>query len=97
MFWALYDAVQVMTVAGIVLTDNKHGQPFAEAFEPYSKDPGVQLVGKVTEVLLRPQIIKPFTINTLLLSKRDVHRVWHPVLEVVSFYVLGFGHGEING
>ena len=97
MFWALYDTVQVVTVGSIVLTDNKHGQPFAEAFEPCSKDPGVQLVGKVTEVLLRPKIIEPFSINTLLLGKRDVHRVGDPVLEVVSFDVLGFGHGEING
>ncbi len=86
-----------MTVGSIVLTDNKHSQPFAEAFEPCPKGPGVQLVGKVTEVLLRPEIIKPFAIHTLLLGKRDVHRVWDPVLEVVSFYVLGFGHGETNG
>ena len=52
MLWALYDAVQVVPVGSIVLTDNKHGQPFAKTFEPCSKDPGVQLVGKVTEILL---------------------------------------------
>ena len=79
---------------GLVLfTDDEHRQLLPVTLEFCSKALGVQLVGKVTEVLLGKRVCDPLPIDHLALGKRNVDRVGDPVFEVVGFEICGGEHG----
>ena len=79
---------------GLVLfLDDEHRQLDAVTFEAGAKALGVQLVGKVAEVLLGKRVRDPLPIDHLALGKRNVDRVWDPVFEVVGLEVCGGEHG----
>ena len=86
-------AVDVVTMGLVLLTDNEHRQLGAVTFEPCAIALGVQLVGKVAEVLLGQRVSDPLPIDHLALGKRNVDRVWDPVFEVVGFEICGGEHG----
>ena len=90
-------AMDVMTMCLVLLSDDEHGGLCSVTLEACAKALGVQDVGEVAKVLLGKRVRDSLPIDHLALGKRNVHRVWNPVFEVVGFYVLGFGHGEING
>ena len=79
---------------GLVLfLDDEHRQLDAVTFEAGAKALGVQLVGKVAEVLLGKRVRDPLPIDHLALGKRDVDRVGDPVVEVVGLEICGGEHG----
>ena len=86
-------AMDVVTMGLVLLLDYEHRQFDAVTFEACAKALGVQLVGKVTEVLLGQRVRDPLPIDHLALGKRNVDRVWNPVFEVVGLEVGGCGHG----
>lgn len=86
-------AMDVVTMRLVLFTDNKHRQLCAVTFELGAIALCVQLVGKVTEVLLGQRIRDPLTIDHLALGKRNVDRVWDPVFEVVRLEICGGEHG----
>ena len=86
-------AMDVVTMRLILLLDDEHRQLGAVTLEFCAKAPGVQLVGKVTEVLLGQRVRDPLPIDHLALGKRNVDRVGDPVFEVVRLEVGGCGHG----
>ena len=86
-------AMDVVTMCLVLFTDDEHRQLGAVTFEFCSKALGVQLVGKVAEVLLGKCIRDPLPIDHLALGKRNVDRVWDPVFEVVGLVGGGCGHG----
>ena len=84
------DGVAFIDPKGMVLlSDDEHGQLVAVTFEACAEALGVQLVGKVAEALLGKRVRDPLPIDHLALGKRNVHRVWNPVFEVVGFEVGG--------
>ena len=85
--------MDVVTMCLVLLTDNEHRQLVAVTFEPCAEALGVQLVGKVAEVLLGKCIRDPLPIDHLALGKRDVDRVGDPVFEVVGLEICGGEHG----
>ena len=86
-------AMDVVTMRLILFTDDKHRQLCAVTLELDAKALGVQLVGKVAEVLLGKRVRDPLPIDHLALGKRDVDRVGDPVFEIVGLEVGGCGHG----
>lgn len=86
-------AMDVMTMRLVLFTDNEHRQLVAVMLELAAIALGVQLVGKVAEVLLGKRIRDPLPIDHLALGKRNVDRVGNPVFEVVGFEILGGKHG----
>ena len=80
-------AMNVMTMRLILLLDYEHRSLVAVTFEACAQALGVQLVGKVTEVLLGQRVRDPLPIDHLALGKRNVDRVWNPVVEVVGLVV----------
>ena len=86
-------AMDVVTMCLVLLTDNEHRQLGAVTFEFCSKALGVQLVGKVAEVLLGQCVRDPLPIDHLALGKRNVDRVGDPVFEVVGLEICGGEHG----
>ena len=85
--------MDVVTMGLILFTDDEHRQLGAVTFELGSIALGVQLVGKVAEVLLGKRVRDPLPIDHLALGKRNVDRVRDPVFEVVGLEVGGCGHG----
>ena len=79
--------MDVVTMRLVLLLDDKHRQLGAVTLEACAKALGVQLVGKVTEVLLGQRVRDPLPIDHLPLGKRDVDRVGDPVFEVVGLVV----------
>ena len=79
--------VDVMTMRLVLFTDDKHRQLGAVTFEEGAETLGVQLVGKVAEVLLGKGVRDPLPIDHLALGKRNVDRVGNPVFEVVGLVV----------
>ena len=86
-------AMDVVTMGLILFTDNEHPQLLPVTLELDAKALGVQLVGKVAEVLLGQRIRDPLPIDHLALGKRNVDRVWDPVFEVVGLEICGGKHG----
>ena len=84
--------MDVVTMRLILLLDDKHRQFGAVTFELDAKAFCVQLVGKVAKVLFGQGVRDPLPIDHLALGKRNVDRVWDPVLEVVGFEVGGSEH-----
>ena len=80
-------AMDVVTMGLVLFLDDKHRQLVAVAFEACAKALGVQLVGKVAEVLLGKRVRDPLPIDHLALGKGNVDRVWDPVFEVVGLVV----------
>ena len=80
-------AMDVVAVGLILFTDDEHRQLDAVSFEFCSKTFGVQLVGKVAEILLGKCVCNPLPIDHLALGKSDVDRVGYPVVEVVGFEI----------
>ncbi len=93
MFWAFDHAMDVMTMCLVLLSDDEHRQLCAVTLEACAETLGVQDVGEVAEVLLGKRVRDPLPIDHLALGKRNVHRVWNPVFEVVGFEVGGCEHG----
>ena len=85
--------MDVVTMGLILFTDNEHRQLLPVTLEFCSKALGVQLVGKVSKVLLGKRIRDPLPIDHLALGKRDVDRVGDPVFEVVGLEIGGGEHG----
>ena len=85
--------MDVVTMRLVLLLDDEHRQLVAVTFEACAKALGVQLVGKVAEVLLGKRVRDPLPIDHLALGKRNVDRVGDPVFEVVGLEVGGCGHG----
>ena len=92
-FWAFDDAVDVVTMGLVLLTNDEHRQLGAVTLEACAKALGVQLVGKVAEVLLGKRVRDPLPIDHLALGKRNVDRVGDPVFEVVGLEICGGEHG----
>ena len=86
-------AMDVVTMRLVLFLDDKHRQLGAVTFELDAKALGVQLVGKVAEVLPGKCVCDPLPIDHLALGKRNVDRVGDPVFEVVGLEVGGCGHG----
>ena len=85
--------MDVMTMGLVLLTDDKHRQLVAVMLELAAIALAVQLVGKVSEVLLGQRVRDPLPIDHLALGKRNVDRVWDPVFEVVRLEICGGKHG----
>ncbi len=85
--------MDVVTMCLVLFTDDEHRQLIAVTLELGAIALGVQLVGKVAEVLLGKRVRDPLPIDHLALGKRDVYRVWDPVFEVVGFEICGGEHG----
>ena len=86
-------AMDVVTMRLVLLLDDEHRQLGAVTFEACAEALGVQLVGKVAEVLLGQRVRDPLPIDHLALGKRNVDRVWDPVFEVVGLEICGGEHG----
>ena len=86
-------AMDVVTMGLVLLTDDEHRQFVAVTLKFCAIALGVQLVGKVAEVLLGQRVCDPLPIDHLALGKRNVDGVRDPVIEVVGFEVGGCGHG----
>ena len=86
-------AMDVVTMGLVLFTDNEHRQFVAVMLELAAITLGVQLVGKVAEVLLGQRVRDPLPIDHLALGKRDVDRVGDPVFEVVGLEICGGEHG----
>ena len=84
--------MDVVTMRLILLLNDEHRQFGAVTFEACAKALGVQLVGKVAEVLLGQRIRDPLPIDHLALGKRNVDRVGNPVFEVVGLEISGCQH-----
>ena len=84
--------MDVMTMRLVLFTDDEHRQLVAVTFEACAKALGVQLVGKVAEVLLGKRVRDPLPIDHLALGKRDVDRVGDPAFEVVGLEICGCQH-----
>ncbi len=91
------NAVDVVTVGVVLLTDDEHQQFGPVALELVAEALGVQLVGKVEEVLLGKRVCDPLPIDHLAFGERNVDRVGDPVLEVVGLVMCGGGHGMRYG
>ena len=85
--------MDVVTMGLVLFTDDEHRQLVAVTLEFCSKALGVQLVGKVAEVLFGQRVRDPLPIDHLALGKRNVDRVWDPVFEVVGLEICGGKHG----
>ena len=84
--------MDVVTMGLILLLNDEHRQLGSVTLEAGAEALGVQLVGKVTEVLLGQRIRDPLPIDHLALGKRNVDRVGDPVVEVVGFVICGCQH-----
>ena len=92
--------MDVVTMRLVLLLDDKHRQFVAVTFEACAKALGIQLIGKVAEVLLGQRVRDPLPIDHLALGKRNVDRIWDPVVEVVRLEICGGEHGlryVVNG
>ncbi len=85
--------MDVVTMGLFLFTDDEHRQLLPVTFEACAKAFGVQLVGKVAEVLLGQRVRDPLSIDHLALGKRDVDRVGNPVFEVVGLEICRGEHG----
>ena len=85
--------MDVVTMCLVLFTDDEHGELGAVTLEACAKALGIQLVGKVAEVLLGQRVRDPLPIDHLALGKRDVDRVGDPVFEVVGLEICGGEHG----
>ncbi len=85
--WTFNHTMDVMTMGLVLFTDDEHRQFSDVSFEFCSKALGVQLVGKVAEVLFGQSVRDPLPIDHLALGKRNVDRVGDPVFEVVGLVV----------
>ena len=85
--------MDVVTMCLVLLLDDEHRQLGAVTLKACSVDGCVQLVGKVTEVLLGQRVCDPLPIDHLALGKRNVDRVGDPVFEVVGLEICGGEHG----
>ena len=85
--------MDVVTMRLVLLLDHEHRQLGAVTLETGAEALGVQLVGKVAEVLLGQRVRDPLPIDYLALGKRNIDRVGDPVVEVVALEVGGCGHG----
>ena len=90
--WTLDHTIDVVTMCLVLLSDDKHGELGTVTLKACVKALGVQDVGEAAKVLLRKLVRDPLTIDHLALRKRNVHRVWGPVLEAVGFEVRGCEH-----
>jgi hypothetical protein len=90
--WTFDHTVDVVTMCLVLLSDDEHGELGAVTLEHGPETLCVQDVGEVAKVLLRKRVRDPLTIDHLALRKRNVHRVWGPVLEAVGFEVRGCEH-----
>jgi len=86
--------MDVVTMCLVLLSDDKHRQLCAVTLEACAETLGVQDVGEVAEVLLGQRVRNPLPIDHLALGKRNVHRVWNPVFEVVGLKVGRGKHGS---
>jgi len=86
-------AMDVVTMCLVLLSDDEHRQLGAVTLEACAETLGVQDVGEVAEVLLGKRVRDPLPIDHLALGKRNVHRVWDPVFEVVGLEVGGCERG----
>ena len=84
--------MDVVTMRLVLFLDDEHRQLGAVTFKACAKALGVQLVGKVAEVLLGKRVRDPLPIDHLALGKRDVDRIWDPVFEVVRLEICGCQH-----
>ena len=76
----------------VLFTDDEQRPLGAVAFEAGAKALGIQLVGKVAEVLLGKRVRDPLPIDHLALGKRNVDRIGDPVFEVVALEICGCQH-----
>jgi hypothetical protein len=88
--------MDVVTVCLVLLLDHEHRQLGAVTLELGAITLGVQLVGKVAEVLLGERIRDPLPIDHLALGKRNVDRVGDPVFEVVRLEICRGEHEGIK-
>ena len=91
--WTFDHAMDVVTMGLVLFTNDEHRQFVSVTFEACAIALGVQLVGKVAEVLLGQRVRDPLPIDHLALGKRNVDRVWDPVFEVVGLEICGGEHG----
>ena len=84
--------MDVVTMRLVLLLNDEHRQLVAVTFKACAQALGVQLVGKVAEVLLGQRIRDTLPIDHLALGKCDVDRVGDPVVEVVRFEICGCQH-----
>lgn len=86
-------AMDVVTMCLVLFTDDEHRQLVAVMLELAAIALGVQLVGKVAEILLGKCVCNPLPIDHLALGERNVDRVGDPVFEVVRLEICGGEHG----
>ena len=86
-------AMDVVTMRLVLFTNDEHRQLVAVTLEACAKALGIQLIGKVAEVLLGQRVRDPLPIDHLALGKRNVDRIWDPVFEVVGLEICGGEHG----
>ena len=84
--------MDVVTMRLVLLLDDEHRQLVAVTFEACAKALGIQLIGKVAEVLMGQRVRDPLPIDHLALGKRNVDRVGDPVFEVVGLEICGCQH-----